>query len=64
MDTISIREKTPEVPLESTARCAGCRESFPKKDLITVHEGHHDNLHFFNGDLICRPCARSNGVAY
>ena len=64
MDTISIREKSPEVPLESTAKCAGCRREFPKEQLMAVHEGHHDNLVFFDGDRMCKPCARSNGVAY
>ncbi len=64
MDTISIREKTPEVRGESTQKCAGCRESFPKAELITVHEGRHDNLHFFTGDRVCKSCARANGVAY
>ncbi len=60
-----IRENPPKVTKrEATEKCAACRERFPKRDLITVHEGRHDNLHFFHGDLICRPCARANGVAY
>jgi hypothetical protein len=64
VDTISIRETTTEVPLESAATCAGCSRRLPKQELITVHEGRHDNLRFFNGDLICRPCARANGVEF
>ena len=64
MDTISIREKTPEVPASDTLECAGCGHSFRKQELITVHEDQHDGLHFFNGDFVCRPCARANGVAY
>jgi hypothetical protein len=64
VDTISIREKTPEVTPPKRIRCASCRQEFPKQDLITVYEGRHDNLHFFHGDLICKPCARRNGVAY
>ena len=59
-----IREKSPEVPAESAWKCAGCRESFRKQELITAHEGHHDGLHFFKGDVICKPCARANGVAF
>jgi hypothetical protein len=64
VDTLSIREKAPEVRGESTQKCAGCRDSFRKQDLITVHEGHHDDLHFFNGDRICKSCARANGVEF
>jgi hypothetical protein len=66
VDTTSIREKTPEVPLEKPKMtvCAGCRVEYPQKDLISVHEGRHDNLHFFHGDLVCRKCARSNGVEF
>ncbi len=66
MDTLSIREKTPEVPAREATQeeCAGCRESFRREEFITVHEGCHDNLHFFNGDLVCRPCARANGVEF
>jgi hypothetical protein len=59
-----IREKAPEVTASDTLECAGCGDSYCKQDLITVHEGRHDNLHFFNGDLICRPCARANGVEF
>jgi hypothetical protein len=64
VDTISIRETTTEVPPENPnlAVCSGCRGEYPEKDLTTVHEGHHDNLVFFHGDRICRPCARVNGV--
>lgn len=64
MDTISIREATTEVPHESARKCAGCRREFRKENLITVHVGRHDNLHFFDGDLICRPCAQRNGVEF
>jgi len=45
-----IREKSPEVPAESAWKCAGCRESFRKQELITAHEGHH----MVNRDLLPR----------
>jgi hypothetical protein len=65
VDTTIVREKSPDVLLSEVARkCAECRESFPKAELITVHEGRHDNLHFFNGDRICKSCARANGVEF
>jgi hypothetical protein len=64
VDTTSIRETTPEVLLEKPLKCAGCGQSFLKEQHITVHEGRHDNLHFFHGDLVCRPCARANGVDF
>jgi len=69
VDTISIRENTPEVP-PSEARhkelavCSGCRVEYREKQLITVHEGHHDNLTFFDGDRVCRKCARVGGVEF
>jgi hypothetical protein len=61
-----IRENPPKVTAEKpkTAVCAGCRCEYPQRDLITVHEGRHDNLTFFDGDRICKTCARRNGVSY
>jgi len=59
-----IREKVPEVPASDTLECAGCGHSFCTEELITAHEGRHDNLHFFNGDRICRKCARASGVEF
>jgi hypothetical protein len=63
VDTIRILPAgdpfTVEKPL---AKCAGCCETFPLRDLITLHEGHHDGLVFFDGNEICRPCARRSGV--
>jgi hypothetical protein len=34
------------------------------QELVEVHEGRHDNLVFFDGDLLCRPCAREGGVEF
>jgi hypothetical protein len=64
--TRSIRTDSPEsfATPPKRIRCAGCGRRLPKQDLITVHEGHHDNLHFFNGDRICKSCARANGVEF
>jgi hypothetical protein len=47
-----------------TTRCVGCRERFPRRKLVTVREGRHDGLVFFDGDKVCRPCARRNRVSY
>ncbi len=66
MDTTIVREKPPEVPAEKlrTAVCDGCGEHHIRRDLITVHEDNHDNLTYFHGDLLCRPCARRGGVSF
>jgi hypothetical protein len=32
--------------------------------MVTVPEGRHDVLVFFDGDKLCNPCARRNGVSY
>jgi hypothetical protein len=32
--------------------------------MVTVEEGRYDNLTFFDGDKLCKPCARRNGVSY
>ncbi len=42
-----------------TAACAGCRGRFRHRELVDVGEG---NGTFFEGDLLCRDCARSHGV--
>ena len=52
------------VEKHQTAKCAWCHETFSRGKLVTVHGGHHDNLVFFDGDRICRPCARRNGASY
>ena len=56
---------TPQPSARTTeAKCAFCRSEFPRGELIEVHEGYHDNLTFFNGESICKPCARANGVEF
>jgi hypothetical protein len=49
---------------EPAAKCTRCRETFRRSKLVVVHEGLHDNLVYFHGDELCRPCARRNGVSY
>ncbi len=39
--------------------CAGCAGRFRGRDLFEVGD---DNLTFFEGDLLCGPCARRHGV--
>ena len=66
MDTRSIRAALNEVPAEKpkTAVCAGCLGEYPRCEMVQLHEDNHDNLTYFHGDRLCRPCARSNGVAF
>ena len=45
-----------------TFECAGCRERFPLKDAIVVHEEQSAFSGFFEGELTCTACARSEGV--
>ncbi len=47
-----------------TATCDGCGQRFPHRQLVEVLEGHHDNLRYFDGEMVCRPCADRDGVIY
>ena len=42
-----------------TRRCAGCGGRFRGRDMVEVGD---DNLTFFEGDPLCRPCAGRHGV--
>jgi hypothetical protein len=66
VDTRSIRTPSTEVPQEKpkTARCAGCRGEYPRKEMVHLHEDNHDNLTYFHGDHLCRRCADAAGVDY
>jgi hypothetical protein len=67
VDTRSIRTSSTEVlpsTKPKTARCTGCRDKYPRKELIELHEDNHDNLTYFHGDKLCRSCANSAGVSY
>jgi hypothetical protein len=45
-----------------TARCAGCGERFPHRELVEVTEDHR-NLTWVPGDKLCRQgCATGHGV--
>jgi hypothetical protein len=51
------------VAAERTAKrsglCDGCGERVWRRDLVEVDP---DSLTFFEGDELCRPCARAHGV--
>jgi hypothetical protein len=52
------------VEMPRNTKCVGCRQRFSRGELVTVYEGHHDNLVFFDGDRVCRLCARRSGVEF
>ena len=64
MDTRILAHPRAPTAKTKTARCAGCRLEYPRKEMVAVQEGHHDNLVFFGGEKVCKPCARRNGVSY
>ncbi len=53
---ITERALYPVIKLRS---CAGCRGRFQGRDLFEVTD---DNLTFFEGDELCRSCARNHGI--
>jgi hypothetical protein len=44
--------------------CAGCSLRFRRRYLAECVEGNHDNLTYFDGDLLCRTCADNDAVVY
>jgi hypothetical protein len=44
--------------------CCGCDGRFPAGDTIELHDGNHDNLMYFHGDVLCRVCAHKAGVEW
>jgi hypothetical protein len=52
----------PEKP--KLADCSSCDGKYPHRELIELHEDNHDNLTFFNGERLCKPCACRDGIAY
>ena len=75
MDTKSLahpwlRQDTAREPRPWRSRlypCAGCSEKFPGRELTECVDGggsfaNHDNLAFFDGDLVCPECADRSGV--
>ncbi len=45
------------------SECSGCGGHFAGRDLTELHEDNHDNLTYFDGDLLCSACADDAGVA-
>jgi hypothetical protein len=56
----------PRTPTEKhrTTRCAGCGGEGTRREMVHLHEENHDNLTFFHGELVCKPCARRKGVEF
>jgi hypothetical protein len=52
----------PEKP--KVAVCSGCGGKYPHRELIELTEDNHDNLTYFHGERVCRPCSHRNGVSY
>jgi hypothetical protein len=46
----------------ATATCSGCGIRCPRRGLIELFEGNHDDLTYFDGDLLCEGCAEGAGV--
>lgn len=47
-----------------TGICAGCVRRFRHRELTELTEDNHDNLTYFDGDLLCPVCADSAGVEH
>lgn len=45
-----------------TGVCSGCGRRFRRRDLLELVEGEHDNLTYFDGDLLCVGCAADAGL--
>jgi hypothetical protein len=43
--------------------CSGCGGRFASRELVELHEGNHDNLTYFDGDVVCFSCAAEVGAA-
>ncbi len=56
VDCLHIHAAT--VARAKTRECAGCSGRFRGRDLVEVGD---DSLVFFEGDELCRPCARAHG---
>ncbi len=42
--------------------CAGCGRRFRHRELTECVESNHDDLTYFDGDLLCPECADNSGV--
>jgi hypothetical protein len=47
-----------------TAECAGCGGRSRRRDMVECACGTHDDLTYFDGDLLCKKCADNAGVDY
>ncbi len=56
LDCLHIHAAT--IAKAKTRTCAGCSGRFRGRDLVEVVP---DSLTFFEGDELCRPCARAHG---
>jgi hypothetical protein len=48
---------SPELLGSGEGGCSGCGEHFASRDLVELHEDNHDNLTYFDGELLCRATA-------
>jgi hypothetical protein len=44
--------------------CSGCGAHFASRDLVELREDNHDDLTYFDGDLLCPACADAAGVEH
>jgi hypothetical protein len=47
-----------------TGVCAGCGRRFRHRELVELHEDNHDDLTYFDGDLLCPACADNAGAEH
>jgi hypothetical protein len=47
-----------------TASCVGCRVEYPRREMVYLHQENHDDLTYFQGERMCKPCAPRNGISY
>ena len=45
-----------------TGVCSGCVRRSRHRELVECVEGNHDNLTYFDGDILCPECADNAGV--
>jgi hypothetical protein len=54
---------SPESLRAGESECSGCGGRFAGRDLIELTEDNHDNLTYFDGDVVCFTCAAEVGAA-
>jgi hypothetical protein len=65
-ETKSSAAAHPSREHERLARLEECyrHELLSADERAELHPEMHDNRVYFDGDKVCRPCARRNGVSY